>query len=129
MGLFRTESVVLNYSNLQAAKEWWITAFDCKPMKVPADWDDPLPSDIALALPGDSAPTILLNAQAEVEHQQQFERSTPTVPIIFCDKLKKAHEQLSSRGIVAGAIQDDGETQFFEIRDIEEHIIEICKEP
>jgi hypothetical protein len=128
MGLFRAESVVLSYSNVQTAKQWWVDAFGCKAVKVPQDWDNPLPSDVALMFPGDTEPTILLNDQAEVE-QAHLERPSPVVPVIFCDKLKKGHEQLSSRGILAGPIQDGGDTQFFEIRDIEGHLIEICKEP
>ena len=95
---------------------------------MPPDWDNPLPSDIALKLPGDAAPTILLNDRAEVQ-QTGFDRSSPVVPVIFSDKLKNAHEQLSSRGVLAGPIQDNGETQFFEVRDIEGNVIEICKEP
>jgi len=31
--------------------------------------------------------------------------------------------------IVAGPIKDGGDMQFFEIRDIEGHLIEVCKEP
>jgi hypothetical protein len=128
MALFRTDSVVLTYSNIEGAKQWWIDAFDCKVAKAPSDWDNPLPSDVALKLPGDSEPTILLNARAEVE-RAGFERSSPVVSVIFCDKLKKAYEQLSSRGVLAGPIQDGGDMQFFEIRDIEGHLIQICKEP
>ena len=45
------------------------------------------------------------------------------------DNLKKAHERLSSRGVLAGPIRDGGDTQFFEIRDVEGNVIEICKEP
>jgi hypothetical protein len=119
--------VVLSYSNIDAAKRWWIDAFDCKVAKVPPDWDNPLPSDVALKLPGDSEPTVLLNARSEVE-QAGFDRPSPVVSVIFCDKLKKAHELLSSRGILVGPIQDGGDTQFFEIRDIENNCIQICKE-
>ena len=36
---------------------------------------------------------------------------------------------LSSRGVLPGPIQDGGDIQFFEIRDTEGHLIEICKEP
>jgi hypothetical protein len=128
MASFRTDSVVLTYSNIEGAKQWWIDAFDCKVAKVPSDWDNPLPSDVALKLPGDREPTILLNARAEVE-RAGFDRSSPVVSVIFCDKLKKAYEQLSSRGILAGPIQDGGDMQFFEIRDIEKHLIQICREP
>lgn len=128
MALFRTDSVCLYYASVEAAKQWWVDGFDCKPVKVPGDWDDTLPSDVALKLPGSAEPTILLSARAEVA-QAGFERSSATVPVIFSDKLKKAHELLSSRGIATGPIQGDGETEFFEIRDIEGNVIEISKEP
>jgi hypothetical protein len=65
-GLFHTDSVALSYSDVDAAKEWWIDTFGCKTVKVPPDWDNPLPSYVALALPGDSEPTILLSTQSEV---------------------------------------------------------------
>jgi hypothetical protein len=86
-------------------------------VRVPQDWDNPLPSDVALTLPGDSEPKILLSAQSEVE-QARFDRPSPET-VIFCDKLKKAHEHLSKRGVLAGPIQDGGDMQFFEIRDTE----------
>jgi hypothetical protein len=49
--------------------------------------------------------------------------------IIFCSKLKKAHEYLRGRGAAAGPIQDSGGAEFFEVRDPEGNVIEICKEP
>jgi catechol 2,3-dioxygenase-like lactoylglutathione lyase family enzyme len=128
MGLFHTDSVVLGYSNVEAAKQWWIDTFGCKVVRVPQGWDNPLPSDVALTLPGDDEPTILLNARSELE-EAHFDRPSLVATVIFCDKLKKAHEHLSGRGVLAGPIQDGGDMQFFEIRDIEGHLIEICKEP
>jgi len=128
MPLFYTDSVTLTYSNVEAAKRWWIDVFECKVVKVPADWDCPLPSDVALQLPGHGAPTILLSAKAEVE-QAGFERSSPVASIIFCEKLKKGLEQFTNRGVLTGLIQDGGDTQFFEIRDTEGNVIEICNEP
>jgi len=126
--LFHTDSVCLSYSNVEMAKQWWIDAFGCKQAKVPPDWDNPLPSDVALRLPEDSQPTILLSDKAELA-QAGFDRPSPTVPVIFSEKLKKAHDVLSSRGIAASLIQGDGESKFFEVRDLEGHVIEICKEP
>jgi hypothetical protein len=79
MGLFYADSVVLRYSNIEAAKQWWIATFGCKVMRVPPDWDNPLPSDVALTLPGDSQPTILLSAQSEVE-QARFDRRSLRPP-------------------------------------------------
>jgi hypothetical protein len=128
MSLFYTDSVTLAYSDVEGAKRWWIEAFDCKVAKVPPDWDCPLPSDVALQLPGHDAPTILLNSKAEVE-QAGFDRPSPVASVIFCNKLKKGHEQLTNRGVLSGPIQDGGDTQFFEIRDNEGHVIEVCKEP
>jgi len=128
MGLFHTDSVALTYSNVESAKQWWIDTFGCKVVRVPHEWDNPLPSDVALRLPGDSQPTILLSAQSEVG-QAHFDRPAPVATVIFCDKLKKAHEHLSSRGVLNGPIQDGDDIQFFEIRDTEGHLIEICKEP
>jgi len=127
MGLFRADSVALSYSNVEAARQWWTETFGCKVAKVPRDWDNSLPSDVVLTLPGDSDATILLSAQSEVA-RAGFDRPSPVATVIFCDKLKKAHEHLSSRGVLAGPIQDGGAMQFFEIRDTEGHLIEICKE-
>jgi hypothetical protein len=126
MALFRKDSISLCCSDVGATKQWWGQVFDCKEVKMP-NWDDPLPSDVALRLPGAVEPTILLSNIAEVR-QAGLERSNGR-PIIFSDKLKKAHEYLCSRGVAAGPIQDGGDTQFFEIRDPEGNVIEICKEP
>lgn len=99
MSLFYTDSVTLAYSNVEGAKRWWIEAFDCKVAKVPPDWDCPLPSDIALQLPGHGAPTILLSAKAEVE-QAGFDRPSPVASVIFLQQVKEraraAHESWSS---------------------------------
>lgn len=65
--MFHTDSVALTYSNVEPAKQWWIDTFGCKFVRVPHEWDNPLPSDLTLTLPGDSQPTILLSAQPEVE--------------------------------------------------------------
>jgi hypothetical protein len=124
---FSTDSIVLSYSNLEAARRWWISTFDCKVAKVPPDWDNSLPSDVALKLPGQDEPTILLCSKAEIE-QAGFDRPSPVTSDIFCDKLKKAHDQLLGRGASPGPIQDGGDMQFFEIRDSEGNLIQICKE-
>jgi len=125
---FYTDSVSQDYSDVETAKQWWIMAFGCRVVKIPADWDCPLPSDVALKLPGDDAPTIVLSVQSEIE-QAGFDRTSPVASVIFCDKLKQAHELLSSRGISVGLIQDGGDMQFFEIRDTEGNLIQVWKEP
>ena len=81
-------------------------------LKVPPNWDDPLPSDVALTFPQDKEPAILLSAQAEVE-QAKLDTPSPAVFTIFADKLKKAHEQLSNREVLVGPMQDGGDMWFF----------------
>ncbi len=126
MALFWTDSIVLCYSDVEAATDWWIKTYDCEEAKAP-DWDDPLPSDVALKLPGEPEPRVCLRNQAEV--QQAGLPGSDEHPIIFCRKLQKAHEHLLGTGAAAGLIQDGGDTQFFEVHDPEGNVIEICKEP
>jgi hypothetical protein len=125
---FWTDSIVLSYSNLEAAKKWWIDTFSCKAVKVPKEWDNQLPSDVALQLPNHDNPTILLCSKAEIE---QANLGTPSAVVsdIFCNKLEKARNQLTQRGVTAGPIQDGGDMKFFEIRDLEGNLIQICQEP
>jgi hypothetical protein len=125
MALFWTDSIVLCYSDVSAAKEWWVRVFDCKAVKVPPDWDNPLPSDCAMRLPGDEGPRILLSSRSEV---QEAGLSLPEHPIIFTGKLEKAYRYLSDRGVPPGNIRDGGGTALFEIADPEGNVIEICKE-
>ena len=127
MALLYTDSISLVCANVQLAKQWWIGIFDCKETKVPADWDCPLPSDVALKLPGADAPAILLCDRDEVQ-RAGYERPNGR-SIIFCTHLEKAYEYLHARGAAAGPILDSGGTQFFEVRDPEANTIEICKEP
>ena len=102
-------------------------SFGCKNAKVPPNWDCTLPSDVALQLPGDDVPTILLSDWNEVR-SAGYERSNDH-PILFCGNLTKARELLQREGAVPGPVQQSGGTEFFEIRDAEGNIIEICKEP
>jgi hypothetical protein len=127
MPLFSTDSIALCYSDLTAAKSWWMRLFGCKDAKVPADWDCSLPSDVALQLPGYDVPTILLSDWNEVRNAG-FERSNDH-SIFFCRNLTKARENLQREGAVPGPMQQSGGTEFFEIHDVEGNIIEICREP
>jgi hypothetical protein len=92
MARFFTDSLSLCCANVQLEKKWWISTFDCKEAKVPADCDCPLPSDVALKLPGDDEPAILLCDSSEVQ-RPGYERPNGR-PIVFCTNLNKAHEYL-----------------------------------
>jgi hypothetical protein len=123
MALFYTEFLDLVCKDIQAEKKWWIATFDCKEVAMP-NWDDPLPSDVALKLPGADEPTIQLRDKTEAQYYDHSDH-----PLIFCSNVKKAREHCLSRNLAPGPIQDGAGTQFFEIRDPEGHVIEICKEP
>ena len=59
--------------------------------------------------------------------------SKPTqelTPLLYSSNVKKAREFLTSRGVSVGEIQQDRQgTDYFEMRDLEGNIIEICEEP
>jgi hypothetical protein len=112
---------VLAYAHIAAAKDWWIQSFDCREVGVPQDWDATAPSDVALKLPGHDRPTILLRDRSECE--RPLDRA-----ILFCSKIQKAREYLLGRGVAAGPILQVGGTDFFEVRDLEDQVIEICRE-
>ncbi len=126
MALFSVDSLVMCYSNVEVAKRWWIEQFECKQAEDPKDWDDPLPSDVALRLPGGDEPTILLCDQREVQ-EAGFDRTNPH-PLLFSPTLKKAREHLISKGSAPGPIQDAGGKQFFEVQDPEGNLIEVCEQ-
>jgi len=125
MGLFSADSLVMCCSNVEVAKRWRIDQFECKQTEVPKNWDDPLPSGVALRLPGDDEPTILLCDQREMR-EARFER-TNLHPLLFSSKLKKAREHLISKGSAPGFIQDAGGILFFAVQDPESDTIEICE--
>jgi len=127
MALFSADPIAICCANVDAVKRWWIEVFECQLVKVPADWDEPLLSNVALKLPGAAEPVILLSDRAEVQQAGLALRTDR--PILFCGKLERAHEYLEGRGASPGPIQDGGGTQFFEVRDPEGNVIEICKEP
>ncbi len=127
MALFYTgDGVFFTYSDLGAAKRFWIDTFGCKETKVPANWDCILPSDVALRLPGEDEPGIGLSDRAEVE-SAGYERTNARA-IIYCRNIRKAHEHLAAWGAKPATIGELGGMQFFEIKDCEGNTIEICLE-
>ncbi|MCW5965132.1 MAG: hypothetical protein KIT83_13920 [Bryobacterales bacterium] len=126
MQMFWTDSVVLPCSDVNATMDWWIRHFDCKRVPVPSDWDSTLPSDVALQLPGNDHPTILLSAQAEVDEAGV---PMPENPILFTSHVKRAREYLIARGLAPSAIAESGGALYFDLSDGLGHTVEICQEP
>ncbi len=123
---FSMDFIELEYSNLEAANRWWTENFDCQ-RTAHRNCDDPLPGSIALKLPGDEQPSILLVSRAE---RQKAGYAPPDEhPILFCRKVGKAHHYLTGKGASPGLIEESGGTKHFDIRDPEGNVIEICEEP
>jgi hypothetical protein len=127
MPLFWTDSIALCYTNITAAKSWWIESFECEEKTVPQDWDCRLPSDVALQLPGHKGPTILLSDWAEVR-DAGYSRSNDHT-ILYCSKVAKAQKYLSRKRVAMSPLQESGGTQFVDVHDTEGNVIEICEEP
>jgi len=107
MALFSTDSIALFYSNVEAAKRWWVETFDCKQSKRKHGcWLPPL--------------RCSTNATGFRRAQHFFKR--PHSSTAGCSG--------GARGPSHSLLQQDQESsQFFEIRDPEGNCIEICKEP
>lgn len=119
---FSTEFISLSYADLVSAKQWWLRVFRCKESPVPEYWDDTLPTDVALTLPGADEPTILLRLRDDSVGIDSDH------PLLFCTNLSKAREYLSQIGAQPGAVLEVGEKEFFEVLDPEGHMLEICGE-
>ncbi len=51
-------------------------------------------------------------------------------PLLYTTNIKKAREFLNSRGAAPGEIEKDAQgTSYFEIRDPEDNVVEVCEEP
>ena len=122
--LFHAESVALNYSNLGVAERWWADVLGCKRVELP-DWDDPLPSDVAMRFAGSEEPSILLSDRLEVE-QAGYERPNQR-HMIWTSNLDNALQELQGRGASSGEIQT-GRVRFFELRDPEGNVLELCED-
>jgi hypothetical protein len=90
------------------------------------DWDNPLPSDVAMTLPGSAEASILLSDRGEA-----LKSGNPPVDkhqMMFCKNLRKAREYLGGRGAAVGPIQNQYGSEFFAVRDNEENSFQVCEE-
>lgn len=71
MPLFWTDSIALCYSDLAAAKRWWIQSSIARKRRYLTIGNCTLQSDVALRLLGHKVPTILLSDWTEVRLRQR----------------------------------------------------------
>ena len=108
-------SIYIGVRNLNAAIAWYIDKFELTKSKKPIDEEI---GDVAL-VSNDGKIFIAMGAPnpANVETR-----------IFNVRKIEKAREWIESRGISMGPLLTDGQNQYFEIRDLENNMIEICQE-
>ena len=102
----------MSYRNLDAGIAWWNRIFGAERVPLP-EWDDPLPSDVALKLPDEEEPHILLQAFHEAG-----EITGQTHPLVFTGNIEAALGNIGS---------DAGGAKFFDVRDLKGQSIEVCE--
>jgi predicted enzyme related to lactoylglutathione lyase len=121
MALFTiADGCYLRVTDLARAADRFKEKFDLKPFKVPqADSEER--GQITMAYD-------------EVGGAIDLGRNEPGTgdsrPMLYTGKINKAHEVLAARGVHVGPVQRDAQgTAFFEARDLDGNVLEICEEP
>jgi catechol 2,3-dioxygenase-like lactoylglutathione lyase family enzyme len=103
--------------DLAAATSWYVEKFGARPR--PTKFDD-----------GQRGAELWL---ADEVYFVLGPRNIPTcdeTPMLYTPNIAKAREYLLARGVEATKIQRDRQnTKFFEMRDLEGNLIEICQQP
>jgi hypothetical protein len=88
------------------------------------EWDEVLPSDIALRFPGAEQPVIAISDRREAE---QAGRTGPNeIQRLWTPDLDRAREDISAHGVAPGPIEG-GRVRCFKVNDPEGNVIEICE--
>ncbi len=118
--------MVVPVRDLELARRWYEEKLGLRKFEVEVDEPE---RQIVLGFSADDCGVCLFVAKPEEAATRAEGSVTGSVPVFFSDKLDKAHQMLVSRGIDAGPIKSDpGGTRFFEFRDLEGNILEVCEE-
>jgi hypothetical protein len=120
MSLLRVaDSFYVGVRDVAAASAWYIEKLGLKKITVELDEGE---GCIALAFPKELPTPIVLGPSRAV--------TDGTTPMLYAGNVNKGREWLSSRGVNVGAVQEDRQgTHYFEMRDLEDNVIEISEEP
>jgi catechol 2,3-dioxygenase-like lactoylglutathione lyase family enzyme len=120
MALFYSSGTA-NYvgvSDIAAANAWYIEKFGLRKVKIELDNGEDC---MALGFDKDDCAICLGPRSGSAEELS---------PRRYCSSAKKAREFLASRVVAVGEIRKDSQgTNYFEMRDMEGNLIEICEEP
>ena len=117
------DSPCLTPSNLEVAVSWYKEKLDCR--ELTREEKETLRSDESsvtiLALPGPYLTGVYFYPDPS--------GNPTTVPVLYVGDLAKAHRLLSERGVACTPIQSDASGHsYFELRDLDGNVIEICHE-
>jgi len=122
MSLLRiADSFYVGVSDLSGAVSWYKSKLGLQEVPLPP-MDDQTGDMIAMAFSKKDGATIVLGPVGKSADEN--------TRMLYAPKIKKAHETLSSRGVNAGAIEQDAQgTHYFRIRDVEGNEVEVSEEP
>lgn len=110
-------SIYIGVRNLDAALAWYKEKLDLR--KSPEPVDEEIGDAALVSANGDIFIAFGAPSPANVETRMFFVRDT-----------KKVREWLAARGVNVGPLQTDRQgTHYFEMRDLEDNMIEFCEEP
>jgi catechol 2,3-dioxygenase-like lactoylglutathione lyase family enzyme len=110
--------VTVAVNNMDAAARWYAEKFDLKNEGLTQNED----SDLYVVASRDMATKFLL-----VSRERDGE---PDRAILNTGNAASAREWLLARGVNAGPVETDRQgTHYFEMRDLEDNVVEICEEP
>lgn len=108
--------------NIPAAQKWYAEKFGFKYAAPHGDGDE------ACTVLGYSKDNIVISL-ADASANPNLESVPERPPIIFANKLDRAHESLMSKGVQVDPVEaDSGGNRFFRFRDLDGNKIEICED-
>jgi hypothetical protein len=113
------DSFYVGVHDVAAASSWYMEKLGLKRAEVELDEGE---GCVTLVFPKEIPAPIILGPSG----------SPPdgTTRMLYASNIKKAQEWLTSRGVDAGAIEEDRQgTHYFEMKDLEGNVIEVSEEP
>jgi hypothetical protein len=113
------DSFYIGVLDLAAATSWYVEKLGLQ--EVPVEMDDAV-GFVALGFSKKDQNAICLGPRGRP--------TDGTSPMLYASNIKKAREVLSSRGVNVVDVQEDLQgTHYFQIRDLEDNLIEVAEEP
>lgn len=113
------DTVLLRVTNIEAAREWYRTAFGFD-----EPYFDPAERLAVFSLGGTTSLTLWELKEGE---KLPFRTEAATFPIFSVRDAKATRELLAGRGVEVGPIVDGGGVTFFTFKDPDGNLLEACQ--